>query len=76
MRTIIELTEEQILLLKKLQKREGISRAEAIRRAVEDYIKRLGQPAEPEAAFGIWTGRKQKEGVQYQKQLRKEWDAE
>jgi hypothetical protein len=56
MRTIVDLPEGQVLALGEYCKREGISRAEAVRRAVEVLLaSRL--PMEREAAFGAWGDR-------------------
>jgi hypothetical protein len=74
MRTIIELPAEQIEALDAVCKREGISRAEAIRRAVAIYNRE--QVADPGPAFGIWRGRwGVADGVAYQRRARREWDA-
>lgn len=78
MRTIIELTDEQIEGLRLLCEREGISRAEAVRRGVELLLR--GKDARMEerraaldAAFGMWKDR-DIDGVEYQRKLRAEWD--
>ncbi len=71
MRTIIDLPDEHLDALARLCEREGISRAEAIRRAVQDYTR--GQGAEVgESAFGLWRGRKVG-GLAYERDLRNEW---
>jgi len=78
MRTIIELTDEQVQRLKKLCEREGISRAEAVRRGVDLLLehekKRRDEfQAALDAAFGMWKDRGI-DGVEYQRKLRAEWD--
>ena len=71
MRTIIELPDDQLDGLAILCRREGISRAEAIRRAVAQYTRaRLRHSAEE--VFGLWRSRRE-DGVRYQRRLRKEW---
>lgn len=70
MRTIIELPEKALKALSDICQREKISRAEAIRRAVEAYTSRK-QPTTDEA-FGIWRSR-DLDGLEYQEALRTEW---
>ena len=71
MRTIIELPDAQIGALKSFCDREGISRAEAVRWAVADMLRRdRGQQLAP--AFGLWSKRPV-DGVVLQKRLRREW---
>lgn len=71
MRTIVDLPDDQIRALSRLCAREGLSRAEAVRRAVAAYL-----AAHPEMAgddvFGIWSDRNLS-GVRYEDRLRKEW---
>ena len=57
MRTIIELPDDQVEALDVSCVREGVSRAEGVRRAVGQYLLRE-RVASPEAAFGLWRGRK------------------
>ena len=74
MRTIIELPNEQVQALDAVCKREGISRAEAIRRAVAVYNRQ--QIVDTRPAFGLWKGRRGvTDGVGYQRRARREWDA-
>jgi hypothetical protein len=51
---------------------EGVSRAEAIRRAVDALLERH-RAAQAKHAFGAWHGRKL-DGLKYQQALRREWD--
>ncbi len=71
MRTIIDLPDDQLTTLAAYCAREGVSRAEAIRRAVAAYI-RQQRPEAGADAFGLWRKRK-KDGVAYQRRLRREW---
>jgi len=73
MRTIVELPEEQLQGLTALCRREKISRAEAVRRAVAGLLDEQ-KPSEDGLAlgFGLWKGRKL-DSRQYVEQLRKEW---
>ncbi|MCP1673978.1 metal-responsive CopG/Arc/MetJ family transcriptional regulator [Natronocella acetinitrilica] len=73
MRTIIDLPDDQVELLKQLSKQSRLSRAELVRRAVADYLQR-NHSNNGEEAFGIWR-HKQLDGVEYQRRLRAEWDA-
>lgn len=71
MRTIIDLPDQNIQALDALCGREHISRAEAVRRAVADYLAR--HKDDGDAAFGLWQGRGQ-DGLMYQNGLRDEWN--
>ena len=72
MRTIIELPSGQLDALDALCRSEGISRAEAIRRAVEQHVAKATK-ASRAAAFGLWRRRRGTEGLAYQRRLRREW---
>ena len=74
MRTIIELPSDQLDALEALCKREAISRAEAIRRAVAAFVQQNGASA-GRHAFGLWQDRPET-GLEYQEQARKEWDGQ
>lgn len=71
MRTIVNLTEEQISSLAKLCEYAHLSRAEAIRRAIDQYLDQQMQ-ASCDNAFGIWKGKKI-DSLDYQDKLRDEW---
>jgi metal-responsive CopG/Arc/MetJ family transcriptional regulator len=73
MRTIVELPATQIRALKALCKRERISRAEAVRRAVAKMLSDEN-PREDDldAAFGVWRD-KPRGGRHYVEKLRGEW---
>jgi Ribbon-helix-helix protein, copG family len=72
MRTIIEVPQDQLRSLDGLCEREGISRAEGIRRAIADHLLRNPAPAR-QAAFGLWRGRGI-DGLEYQASIRDEWN--
>ena len=78
MRTIVDLPEEQLQWLASMCAREGISRAEAIRRAVEASMQR-DEKADFEraldAAFGSWKGHGI-DALAYERQIRGEWEGE
>jgi len=71
MRTIIDLPEAQIAALGEFCERERISRAEAIRRAV-DAMLAARLPAERSVAFGGWAPRGDSRALV--DELRQEWD--
>ena len=71
MRTIIDIPEEQIDSLASHCRREGISRAEAVRRAVASYLNEQADDPDDDA-FGMWRKRKI-DSVAYQRKLRAEW---
>lgn len=73
MRTIIELPESQMKSLSLLCRRERISRAEAIRRAVAKLLDEQ-KPMESgmSGAFGIWRDRAS-DARELNEQLRGEW---
>ena len=72
MRTIVELPDEQIEALKRLSDNMHVSRAELMRRAVREYLKRHQAPSS-EQAFGIWKARP-KDALGIQEKMRSEWD--
>ena len=74
MRTIIDLPDAQLEALDGICRRELISRAEAIRRAV-DLLVRDRAAGASHAAFGLWRGARAVDGLRYQERLRREWGA-
>jgi len=76
MRTIVDLPPEQIAALNAYTKAEGISRAEAVRRAVAAFVpatQKKKRSLRDHPAFGSWSGPKT-DSVQYVRKLRSEWD--
>jgi hypothetical protein len=73
MRTIIEIPQPQLDALDGLCRLEGISRAEAIRRAIARLVHET-RPTTGNPAFGLWRNRPV-DGLDYQRRLRDEWDA-
>lgn len=53
-RTIIDIPEDQLREIDELCKLLGISRAEAVRRALRDFAQRNGDVKTE--AFGLWAG--------------------
>jgi hypothetical protein len=75
-RTIVDLPEEQIRALDAYSRKFGVSRAEAVRRAVAMFLpkrphRKLDFQNHP--AFGAWKDRRL-DAVGYQRKLRAEWD--
>lgn len=71
MRMTISLPDEQAEKLAQLCRAEGISRAEAVQRAVRRYLDEH-RPIRWEEAFGVWRGRAT-EGLAFEGPLRDEW---
>ena len=69
MRIEISLPDEQAHRLAKLCRDEGISRAEAVRRALARY---LAVQRRREDAFGMWRERAA-DGFAQERELRKDW---
>ena len=74
MRTIIDLPGEQLEALDTLCRRDRISRAEAIRRAVALLVG-AERGASAAAAYGLWRDRAE-DGLAYQQRMRDEWPAD
>jgi len=71
MRTIIDLPEPDRDALDELSQRLGISRAEAVRRAVRDYLNAHRDESGTDL-FGIWRERNE-EALAYEDRIRNEW---
>lgn len=70
MRTIIDLPESDRKTLNLLGRQLGISGAEAVRRAVAEFLK-SHRPASDDALFGIWRNRKE-DALDYEDRVRAE----
>jgi metal-responsive CopG/Arc/MetJ family transcriptional regulator len=71
MRTTIDIPKQILDEIDTLAKREKISRAEAIRRGIAEYLEKRSR-LKPNAAFGIWKSRSI-DPVEYEDALRREW---
>ena len=71
MRIKISLPDHNLSALDKVCATQGISRAEAIRRAVEAYLANSRIDSE-DKIFGMWSDRNV-DGLEYQRQIRSEW---
>ena len=70
MRTLIDISEDQIEVLAEISRREGLSRASLLRRAIREFIARR-RPIDGDAAFGSWRGGE--DGLAYEMRVRSEW---
>jgi hypothetical protein len=73
LRAIISLSQEQLAQLAAIGHREGVSRAELIRRAVAAFL-RGKESVRQHDAFGLWADRDE-DGLAYQLRQREEWPA-
>lgn len=71
MRTIIDIPDDQVEELARLGRRERVSRAELIRRAIAAFLRRHDTP-EDDHAFGLWRDRR-RDGLAYEDDLRRDW---
>jgi hypothetical protein len=71
MRTTVDIPDEQLDSLAAVCRRDTISRAEAMRRAVAAYLEKQAATTDDDA-FAMWRKRKT-DGVAYQRKLRAEW---
>lgn len=77
MRTIVDLPGEQIQALDAYRKKEGISRAEAVRRAVASFlpsVPRRRTSFRDDPAFGSSKGSSSEDSVEVVRRLRAEWE--
>jgi hypothetical protein len=72
MRTIVTLSEPQAERLDRLAAEAGISRAEAIRRAVDRLLLEADQAEPGTAAFGLWASHRI-DALKYEDRVRGEW---
>ena len=72
MRTIVDLRDDQLAELDAISAEERISRAEALRRAVDVYLRERKRDA-ARKAFGSWR-HKNLDGLEYTRAIREEWD--
>ena len=71
---LFEMDNEKLANFDAIIARNGWSRAEAIRYAIDELIEQQGDADRlSRSAFGMWAGRKI-DSVEYQKKLRAEWE--
>jgi len=71
MRTLVDLGDTQLQALDELSKKEKLTRAALIRRAIDDYLVKQRDKQEGDA-FGLW-GKRKVDSLAYQKKVRSEW---
>ena len=71
MRTTTDLPEDLVQRLNEFCRRKRVSRKEALRRAVTDYLD-AHSLRERQGALALWRDRGV-DGLEYQRQLRREW---
>ena len=72
MRTLVSIPAEQLAELADISRQEHISRAEAIRRAVAQYLGARKAAGSTNVAFGLWKDR-ETDGIEYEDRVRGEW---
>ena len=74
MRTIVDIPQNFVDALSEICKAKKISRAEAVRRAVESFIVSQKETTEDaEKAFGLWKD-KPLDSLDFEDRIRSEWD--
>lgn len=72
MRTIVDIPDDLLKEIDALAESEKISRAEAVRRAMAEYLASRRAPRS-NAAFGIWRSKKV-DPLAYEDSIRGEWN--
>lgn len=73
MRTIVDLPDDQLSALTEICRNRGISRAEAVRRAIAEMLKNQ-ESLSREDTFGAWSGKK-RDSRAFVREIRKEWES-
>lgn len=71
MRTLVDIPDQLLKEIDAVAKREAISRAEAVRRAMAKFVAERTSPA-TDSAFGIWKSR-DIDALEYEDSVRDEW---
>jgi len=71
MRALVDLGDAQLQALDELSKKERLSRAALIRRAIDDYLAKQRDKQEDDA-FSL-RGKRKVDGLAYQEKVRSEW---
>jgi metal-responsive CopG/Arc/MetJ family transcriptional regulator len=69
-RALIDIPDEQVEALAEIAKKEKVSRAELIRRAIADLVASEATTSKS-AAFGLWGANE--DGLAYEDRIRSEW---
>ena len=72
MRTLVDIPEKELRQLNLLATQEKISRAEAIRRAIDSYLRKAIDTGDAPDVFGLWA-KKRLSSLEYEDRVRKEW---
>ena len=72
MRTLVDIPEDRLKALDVLARKRRVSRAEVIRNAVDEHLRRQPGDLDVGEVFGLWKDRKL-DGLEYQRKLRSEW---
>lgn len=70
MRTLVDIPDEDLKLLKVVTKRLAISRAEFVRQAIAAHLAPHRRKMD-HSAFGLW--KQEEDGLAYQERMRSEW---
>lgn len=71
MRTLVDIPEEDLKLLKTVTRKLGVSRAEFVRRAIAKSLAPHRKRTD-DTAFGLWA-KHAEDGLKYQERIRTEW---
>ncbi len=71
MRTLVDIEEAEIRALEAISKRESVSRAALIRKAIREFLDRRAAH-DAKDSFGLW-GKGKTDGLDYQEKARSEW---
>lgn len=71
MRTLVDIPEEDLKLIKTVTKKLGVSRAEFVRRAISKSLAPHRRKMD-HSAFGLWADHPE-DGLEYQERIRSEW---
>ena len=74
MRTLVDIPEGDLSRLTKLSKTRKVSRAQLVRSAVSRFLQEEESDS-LDKLFGIWADRNI-DGLEYQEQMRREWERE
>lgn len=74
MRTLIDIEKEKLQALTVLAKKNHVSRASLVRKAIDNFLELSPPQQKSQKAFGLLKSRPHLEGLDFQKKLRSEWD--
>lgn len=71
MRTLVDIPDEDLKLIKSVTRKLGVSRAEFVRRAIDQSLT-LHRGKMNHSSFGAWRDFPE-DGLEYQQKIRSEW---